>query len=62
MQEMTTIPFKDRGSDSDAVIIVRRGGATVALCVSIASDGDIEVFMDKEDAKLLVDALQAAIK
>ena len=61
MEQVETITFEDLGTKSEAVAIVRRDVDKVALCLSILVDGDIEVFMKREDARKLLEALRAAL-
>jgi len=61
MEEVATITFKECETGSEAAAIVRRDAESVALCLTIENNGDIEVFMKREDARKLVDALQAAL-
>ena len=57
----TTITFRDLESNDEALAIGRHAESSVGLCLSLMSDGDIEVFMRKEDARRLLAALQAAV-
>ena len=61
MQEVATIQFTDADSGDKAVAIVRAGEAHVALCLSLLSNGDIEVVMGSGEGTRLVEALQRAI-
>jgi hypothetical protein len=62
MTEAATITFQDdAGSSDEAVAIVRYDESRVALCLSLKSDGDIEVVMKKADAKRLIEGLQSAM-
>jgi hypothetical protein len=60
MIEAASITFRDADSGDDAVVIIRYDTVSVALSVSLKSDGDIEVRMEKAVAKRLVEALSKA--
>jgi len=60
MNEAATIQIQDVQSADEAVAIVRYGEGRVALCLSLKSDGDIEVTMNKADAGRLIEALRRA--
>jgi hypothetical protein len=62
MKEIATIPFFDSNSSSEAVAIVRHDKSHVALCLSIKSNGDIEVVLTKSDATKLLNALKKVIE
>jgi hypothetical protein len=61
MKEAATITFRDDDSSDEAVAIVRYDEGRVALCLSLKSDGDVEVVMKKADAGTLIEALKRAI-
>lgn len=61
MKESTTITFEDAESSEEAVAIVRYDQSNVALCLSLKSNGDMEVVMKKEDARKLIAALNKAV-
>ena len=61
MTEAATITFLDARSSDEAVAIVRYDSELVALCLSLKTDGDIEVGMKKADAKKLSEALSKAL-
>jgi hypothetical protein len=61
MKEASTIEFKDLETSDDALAIVRYDKSSVALCLSLKSNGDVEVFMAKTDARSLIDALTTAV-
>ena len=50
-----------RNSPDEAVAIVRYEEDRVALCLSLKSNGDVDVVMKKADAAKLVEALNRAI-
>jgi hypothetical protein len=62
MKEAATITLKDPDSDEEAVAIVRYDSSRVGLCLSLKSNGDVEVIMRKADAVTLLEALQKAIR
>ena len=61
MKEAATINFTEVDNSDDACAVVRYDEASVAICISLKSNGDMEVVMRKEDAKQLMDALKKAI-
>ena len=61
MKEAATITFQDAESLNEAVAIVRYDESRVALCLSLKSNGDLEVVMNKADAGRLADALRRVI-
>ena len=61
IKESSTITFREFETAEEALAIVRYDEKSVHLCLSLKSDGDIEVSMNKEDAKKLVQALTKAI-
>lgn len=61
MTEAATITFRDASSSDEAVAIVRYDAELVALCLSLKTDGDIEVVMKKADARKLAAALNKAL-
>jgi len=61
MNEVATIKIQDVESADKAVAIVRYGEGRVALCLSLKSNGDVEVTMTKADAERLIEALRQAI-
>jgi hypothetical protein len=61
LEEIATIKFTDIDTNDEAVAIVRSDEDSVAVALSLESDGDIEVVMKKEDAKKLSEALKKAV-
>jgi hypothetical protein len=61
MKESTTIEFRDVETSEEAVAIVRHDENKIALCLSLRSNGDIEVVMAKADGRRLVEALTRAL-
>jgi hypothetical protein len=61
MKEATTFSFQDAESSDEAIAIVRYDESNVALCLSLKSNGDIEVVMNKADANKLIEALTRAV-
>ena len=61
MKEIATITFTDVETSDETFAIIRSSSDRVALCLSSKSGGDIEVFMNKNDALALCDALKKAI-
>jgi hypothetical protein len=62
MQEVATIPFVDRETTDECLAIVRAAPASIAFCLSILRDGDVEVTMGVEDGRRLLDALNEALR
>jgi hypothetical protein len=60
MKEIATIQFEDAAEHCDAVAIVRANATHVAVCLSLASNGDTEVVMPRATARQLVAALEKA--
>ena len=60
MQDAATITFIDVESKDEACVGVRYDETTVALFVSLKTDGDIDVCMSKDDARKLIEALEKA--
>jgi len=61
MKEAGTINFQGASDSDEAVAIVRYDEKSVAICISKASDGDMEVVLDKLTAKLLLEVLRKAV-
>ena len=61
MREVATINFRDTVNDDDASAIVRSASSTVALALSLKSDGDVEVFLSAQDVDALISALKRAV-
>ena len=62
MKNAGTIVFKDAESGEEALAIVRYNDKEVALCLSLKTNGDLEVVMPKESAISLLEALRVAIQ
>ncbi len=60
MNEIATITIQDIESSDEALAIVRYGKGQIALALSLKSDGDVEVVMNKANALALIDALKKA--
>ncbi len=61
MKEVATIRFIDGDTKEEALAIIRADGDRTVLCLSHKSDGDIEVCMTKDEAKLVIEALQQSL-
>ena len=61
MKEAATIKFNDAESSDEAVAIVRCDVSRVALCLSLKSNGELEVVMNKADAGKLAEALKRVL-
>ena len=60
MRQAATITFVDNDSKDEVWVFVRYDESKVGLGLSLKKDGDIEVFMSKDDAKKLIEALKLA--
>ena len=61
MKSIAIIQFRDADAQDDAVVLLRAGGGSVALGLSLKADGDIEVVMPIEKAQALLQSLREAI-
>lgn len=61
MRQIDTIHFIDHDSGEKAIATVRATSGQIALCLSIETNGDIEVVMGPNDCKTLLDALSRAV-
>ena len=61
MKEITTIEFVDVETRDRGLVIVRASANKVGLALSLRSDGDLEVFLSRDDCETLISALQRAI-
>ena len=61
MNQAGTINFRDATDSDEAAVIIRYDERSVAVCRSKKSGGEMEVLMDKDDAKILLKALQKAV-
>ena len=61
MQPTGSIHFIDRGSNDHAYVSVRHDDDSVAIALSLKTDGDTEVFLSKDDAIKLLAPLKLAI-
>ena len=61
MKEAGTINFQDASDSDEAVAVVRYDEKSVAICVSKKTDGDMEVVLDQQAAKSLLEALRKAV-
>jgi hypothetical protein len=62
MKENATICFQDTVTKEDSLVTVRHDGKNIGLCLSILSNGDVEVFMEKKDVVKLIEALNRAVQ
>src|SRR5262245_22446067 len=60
MNGLTTILFSDASSGDEACVVIRYDDESVAFALSLASNGDVEVVMNKETLCKLIDALTNA--
>jgi len=61
MKQAGSVKFVDADSSDEAFVSVRYDETKVALAVSLMQDGDIEVFMSKADAQILMGILRGAV-
>jgi len=61
MVEIATVSFRDLETQSEAVAVLRGNEDRLHLCLSVASDGDIEVAMNKVAAQEFLQALRKAV-
>jgi hypothetical protein len=61
MKEAATIIIRGENSSDNALMIVRYDEFRVALCLSLESNGDLEVVMKKIDVETLIQALRIAV-
>ena len=61
MHEIATLNVGDPENRDEACAIVRAGEGQVALCLTLKSDGDVEVFLSVDMTKLLIEALNRAV-
>jgi hypothetical protein len=61
MKSIATIQFRDTDAQDEAVVLLRAGSGSVALGLSLKTDGDIEVVMPIDKAQALLQSLREAI-
>jgi hypothetical protein len=57
MIQLITFTFSDAASGDEACIVIRYGDESVAVAMSLSSNGDVEVVMQKQHLSKLIDAL-----
>ena len=62
MKAVATIQFKELGASDEGVVIIRNDEQSVAICLSVRKNGDLEVVMSKADAKAVLEALETALR
>jgi hypothetical protein len=60
MQEIATLAFTDPERGKEAAVIVRASPQAVSLCLTLSSDGDVEVSFPLHRVSALIDALHSA--
>ena len=60
-KEIASITFVDADSGDDGIVIVRRCGEVVGICLSLRTGSDAEVFLDRCTARKVVEAIKSAI-
>ena len=58
MKEIATISCEDIASSGEALVIIRSGSGTVALCISLREDGDVEVLLGLDDCERVLKSPQ----
>ena len=61
MKEVATVRFVDAESKDEAFAIIRAAHRLVGLALTLRSNGDIEVFLEPEACRTLIDELQQAL-
>ena len=61
IQNIDTIDFEEHGDGGHGVLIIRKCGEQVAICLSLEENGDNEALIDKEVAERLIKALENAV-
>ena len=61
MMEAASIRFIDHDTSDEAYVFIRYNESHVALGLSLMSDGDMEVVLNKEDARRVLEALRLAV-
>lgn len=61
MKEIATIQFTDAQTGDNALATVRASAEAIGLGLSLRSNGDVEVFLLREDCEKLITALQRAV-
>ena len=60
MKEQATLTFKDAASGDEACVIIRYSASNVAIALSLASNGDVEIVLPRADVDRLIEALTSA--
>jgi len=60
MKTSRTILFTELETSDEGLIVIRSDEGSVALALSLRTNGDMEVVMSKVDAKRLLEALSEA--
>ena len=58
--QIAMIPFKDSESGDEAFASIRIEGGAAGLALSLRTNGDIEVFLGRQELEQLIEALQKA--
>jgi hypothetical protein len=61
MREITTIRCVDAAKKTEGVAIVRAKKGCVAICLSAADDGDVEMSLSPQDVERLLEALKQGL-
>ena len=61
MRNLATLEFVDQSTSDKGVVIVRMSEEAVGIALSLAKDGDIEVWLSGADMERLLHSLHAAM-
>jgi hypothetical protein len=61
MKEVATVRFLDAESGDEAWVIVRASDKIVGVAFTLKSNGDFEVFLERDDCRSLIAELQRAL-
>jgi hypothetical protein len=60
MREIATLTFRDADSSEEAIAVIRAGQNRIALCLSLSSNGDVEVILTQTAARDFIAAMNQA--
>jgi hypothetical protein len=60
MAHLASVNFVDKDSGQPGFVAVRVEGRVVGLAVSLQDNGDIEIFLDRDETTELIEALEQA--
>ncbi len=59
--DSTIIKFQDHAENQEGFILIRRFDDKVAVCLSLETNGDVEVLIDKMIVQKLINVLQESV-